>query len=94
MKYSKICATKFLGIAVGFSLAALMPISALAQAVIQSVIGSVQNGVDVVRVDFAEPLSAVPTGFSIQSPPRIALDFPEASNATGKNVFEINQGNV
>jgi type IV pilus assembly protein PilQ len=57
-------------------------------------VGSVQNGVDVVRIDFSEPLKFVPTGFSIQSPPRIALDFPDASNATGKNVFEVNQGNV
>ncbi|WP_242421512.1 type IV pilus secretin family protein [Acidovorax sp. Root267] len=71
-----------------------MPMGALAQTIIQSVVGSVQNGVDVVRIDFAEPLRAVPTGFAIQSPPRIALDFTDTSNSSGKSVFEVNQGNV
>jgi len=94
MKYSKIYAVKVCRIAVGLLFAILTPLEAFAQIVIQSVIGSVQNSVDVVRIDFAEPLKIVPTGFSIQSPPRIALDFPDASNATGKNVFEVNQGNV
>ncbi|MBO1006249.1 MULTISPECIES: type IV pilus secretin family protein [Acidovorax] len=94
MKYLKIYPSKICQIAVGFTFAVLTPISAFAQVVVQSVVGSVQNGVDVVRIDFSEPLKSVPTGFSIQSPPRIALDFPNASNATGKNIFEVNQGNV
>ena len=94
MKYLKIYPSKICQIAVGFTFAVLTPISVFAQVVVQSVMGSVQNGVDVVRIDFSEPLKSVPTGFSIQSPPRIALDFPDASNATGKNVFEVNQGNV
>lgn len=94
MKYLKIYPSKICQIAAGFIFAVLMPISVFAQVVVQSVVGSVQNGVDVVRIDFSEPLKSVPTGFSIQSPPRIALDFPDASNATGKNVFEVNQGNV
>jgi len=94
MKYSKIYATKICRIAVGASFAVLTPIGAMAQTVIQSVVGSVQNGVDVVRIEFAEPLRVVPTGFAIQSPPRIALDFIDASNASGKNIFEVNQGNI
>lgn len=94
MKYLKIYPSKICQIAVGLTFAVLTPISVFAQVVVQSVMGSVQNGVDVVRIDFSEPLKSVPTGFSIQSPPRIALDFPDASNATGKNVFEVNQGNV
>lgn len=76
MKYSKIYNAKICRLAVGASLALLLPLNVLAQVVIQSVSGSTQNGVDMVRVDFAEPLQAVPTGFAIQSPPRIALDFP------------------
>jgi type IV pilus assembly protein PilQ len=94
MKYLKIYPSKICRIAAGLTFAVLTPISVFAQIVVQSVVGSVQNGVDVVRIDFSEPLKTVPTGFSIQSPPRIALDFPDASNATGKNVFEVNQGNV
>jgi len=36
----------------------------------------------------------VPTGFSIKSPARIALDFPGVSNAMGRSKIEINQGNL
>lgn len=94
MKYLKIDMTRIYRILGGVSIAILVPVSSYAQTVIQSVAGSMQNGVDVVRIEFSEPLPALPTGFAIQSPPRIALDFPSASNATGKNVFDVNQGNV
>lgn len=94
MKYLKIDMARIYRILGGVSIAILVPVSSYAQTVIQSVAGSMQNGVDVVRIDFSEPLSALPTGFAIQSPPRIALDFPSATNATGKNVFDVNQGNV
>lgn len=78
----------------GVSLTLIGSAGAWAQATIQAVTGSVINGVDVIRLDFAQPISTLPTGFSIQSPARIALDFPGATNATGKTVFEINQGNL
>lgn len=68
--------------------------TAMAQIAIESLSSSVQAGLDVVRIELSEPLSAVPTGFATQSPARIALDFPGASNATGYSVVEINQGNV
>ncbi|WP_353399292.1 type IV pilus secretin PilQ [Hydrogenophaga sp. 5NK40-0174] len=65
-----------------------------AQNAIQSVTGSVQSGVEVIRIETAEPLSAVPTGFTIQSPARISLDFPGLVNAVGSNSVDINQGNM
>ena len=61
---------------------------------IQSVTGSVQGGVEVIRIDLSEPLTAVPTGFSIQAPARIALDFPGIANAMGRNAVEMNLGNL
>ena len=67
---------------------------AWAQATIESVSGSLQGGTEVVRVELSQPLGADPTGFSIQSPARIALDFPGTTNATGKSVLELNQGNL
>ncbi|MEP6701513.1 MAG: type IV pilus secretin PilQ [Betaproteobacteria bacterium] len=36
-----------------------------------------------------EPLAAAPAGFSINNPPRIALDFPATANATGKSMQDI-----
>ena len=42
----------------------------------------------------SEPLAAVPAGFTVQAPPRIALDLPGVTNALGKSTVEINQGNL
>jgi type IV pilus assembly protein PilQ len=61
---------------------------------IQAVTGSVQGGAEVIRIDFSEPISAVPTGFSIQTPARIALDFPGIGNAMGRNAVDMNLGNL
>lgn len=65
-----------------------------AQTAIESVTGSVQSGAEVVRIDLSQPLAALPTGFAIQSPARIALDFPGVANAMGRSTIEINQGNL
>ncbi len=55
---------------------------------------SQQGGADVVRIDLSAPLAAVPTGFSVQTPPRVALDLPLVVNGVGKPVIDINQGNL
>lgn len=61
---------------------------------IQSVSGSMQGGVEVIRIEMAEQLTAVPTGFSIQTPARIALDFPGVSNTMGRSTVDLNMGNL
>ncbi|MDE2606174.1 MAG: type IV pilus secretin PilQ [Burkholderiales bacterium] len=61
---------------------------------VQNVTGSLQGGQEVVRVEFSEPLTAVPTGFATQSPARIALDVPGATNAMGRSAVDINVGNL
>ena len=65
-----------------------------AQNAIEAVAASIQGGVEVVRIDLTQALTAVPAGFIIQSPARIALDFPGVGNNTGRNALEINQGNI
>jgi len=94
MKHSKKYFSKICQWAIGVSLA--LPLSSVvqAQAVLQSVVGSVQNGTDVVRIEFTEPLQELPTGFSVQSPPRIALDLPGVTNGSGRGAFDVNQGNL
>lgn len=67
---------------------------AFAQNAIQSLTGSVQSGAEVIRIETAEPLSAVPSGFTIQSPARIALDFPGVVNGIGRSALDIGQGNI
>jgi type IV pilus assembly protein PilQ len=72
----------------------LASIGAQAQTAIEAISGSVQGGSEIVKIDLTQALSALPAGFSIQSPARIALDFPGVSNAIGRSAVEINQGNV
>jgi type IV pilus assembly protein PilQ len=67
---------------------------AYAQNAIESVAASIQGGVEIVRIELAQPLSAVPTGFTIQTPARVALDFPGVNNGMGRSTVEINQGNL
>ena len=53
-----------------------------------------QNGVLNLRLMFKEPLRAVPQGFSVASPARIALDFPNTMNGTGKSSQTFNEGDL
>ncbi len=73
---------------------ALTTVWAQAQNAIQSLTGGVQGGVEVIRINTAQPLTAVPTGFTIQAPARIALDFPGVANAIGRSTVDINEGNL
>jgi type IV pilus assembly protein PilQ len=74
-------------------LAVLAPL-AWAQTAIEAVTGSMQGGGEYVRIDLSKALDVVPTGFTIQSPARIALDFPGVTNAMGRSTVEINEGNL
>jgi len=67
---------------------------AWAQTQIRSINTSQQAGVDVVRIELSEPLQSVPNGFTIQTPPRIAIDLPGVTNGLGRSAVEINQGNL
>ncbi len=73
---------------------AMLTVCSYAQTAIESVSGSVQGGTEVIRIDLSQPLRAIPSGFSIQSPARIALDFPGVSNAMGRSTVDVNQGNL
>lgn len=82
--YKRVCAAFLL------SLSGLV----FAQPSIEAVTGSMQGGGEVVKIDLSQALKALPTGFAIQSPARIALDFPGVANAMGRSTVEINQGNL
>lgn len=86
--------TKWRVAALAFVLAAASPVVALAQGVIQSITSSQQSGSEVVRIEMSKPLAAVPAGFAIQAPPRIAIDLPGVTNGLGRPSVEVNQGNL
>ena len=67
---------------------------AWSQGAIQAITSSQQAGAEVIRVELSEALAAVPAGFTVQAPPRIAIDLPGVTSALGKPMVEINQGNL
>ncbi len=70
------------------------PAWAQAPNAIEAVSGSVQGGAEVIRIDLTEALTVVPTGFTIQTPARIALDFPGVGNSMGRSAVDLNLGNL
>ncbi|MDO5289139.1 MAG: type IV pilus secretin PilQ [Pseudomonadota bacterium] len=74
--------------------ATVVSVVAYAQGSIESVTASIQAGAEIVRIDFTEPLVGIPAGFVVQSPARIALDFPGVASGLKSGVVELNQGNV
>ncbi|MBI3347584.1 MAG: type IV pilus secretin PilQ [Burkholderiales bacterium] len=78
----------------GFALACLATPAAWAQTQIRAINTSQQAGVEVVRIELSEPLAAIPAGFTLQTPPRIAIDLPGVVNAIGRSEVDINQGNL
>ena len=81
--------------ATGFALVALGAAALVhAQNAIESVTSSMQSGSEVVRIDLTQPLAVPPTGFAIQTPARIALDFQGVTNAIGRSAVDVNQGNL
>jgi type IV pilus assembly protein PilQ len=79
------------GLALGLFLCAL---TARAENVIQAIQATQQGSSDVLRIELSEPLAAVPGGFTIQTPPRIAIDLPGVGTALERSSIEMNQGNV
>ena len=69
--------------------------AAYAQNSIESVNVSPQSGGKiVVRVGLKEALATPPAGFTVNNPPRLAFDFANTSNALGKNVQDVSDGDV
>src|SRR5262245_11136414 len=80
----------------------LLLCAGVGQSVAQTAARNVLQKVDVaaagdqitVRINFAEPLKAVPAGFSITNPNRIVLDFPATDNALQSQDLATSRGYV
>ena len=76
-------------------LAAAIQVQAQTRNVLESVsASSLQGGKVLVKVNFKEALTAVPPGFTVTNPPRIAIDLPNTTNGTGKSAIEISEGDI
>ncbi len=80
--------------ALALSTCMLLPLQAWAQNSIKSINSVQQAGTEVVRIELAQPLTELPRGFTVQTPPRIAIDLPGVSNDLGRSLVEVNQGNL
>jgi len=65
-----------------------------AQNSISALSASAGNGVTVIKVELTQPLARLPAAFTINTPPRIAFDFPNTANGLGKSVQDFSQGNL
>ncbi|MCV2359486.1 type IV pilus secretin PilQ [Paucibacter sp. TC2R-5] len=81
-----------IGVAALFSV--LLATQAQAQISIRSINSVQQAGVEVVRIEMSQPLTELPKGFTVQTPPRIAIDLPGVVNGIGRSLVEVNQGNL
>ena len=61
---------------------------------IEAINAAPQGAEIAVRIDFKEPLTAPPTGFSVAKPAKIAFDFPSISNALGKSSLVLKEGDL
>src|ERR1700712_568678 len=94
MKQVQTTATKWLRAASLTLLTLGAAVAVHAQNAIEAVNSSMQSGSEVIRVDLTQPLTAPPAGFAIQTPARIALDFPGVTNGIGRSSIDVNQGNL
>lgn len=61
---------------------------------IESVTANQQGANVIVKIALQNPLSKTPIGFAISNPARIAIDFPDAANGTGKSAIDFNIGDL
>lgn len=57
-------------------------------------VGGIGNGTTIIKVELAQPLVNLPTGFTINTPPRIVFDFPDTANGLGKSVQDFAEGGL
>ena len=94
MRREQLAAGRWLRVMGAGMLALCAAMAAHAQNAIESVTSSTQSGTELIRIDLSAPLAAVPNGFVVQSPARIALDFPGVTNGMGRSTVDVNQGNL
>jgi type IV pilus assembly protein PilQ len=77
-----------------FMLLAVAPAHAQSNAIEAVNVSPQPGGRVVVRVTLKQPPANPPAGFTVNNPPRIALDFAGTSNAMGKNAHDVPEGDL
>jgi type IV pilus assembly protein PilQ len=84
---------KLLGLLIAFGIFGLQA-QAGTQNSISSLSVSTDIGTTIIKVELKQPLASLPPGFTINTPPRIAFDFPNTANGLGKSVQDFNEGDL
>lgn len=73
----------------------LFSVSAFAETnSIESITTNQQGANVIVKITLKNPITKAPIGFAITNPARIALDFADTTNGTGKSLFDISIGDL
>src|SRR4030067_605793 len=57
-------------------------------------VSSAGGGATVIKVELSPPLANPHAAFTINTPPRIAFDFPNTTNGLGKSVQDFTEGDL
>lgn len=87
-------AMQMLGLLIAFGLCGAQAQAEAQNSITALNVSSPGDGTTVIKVELAQPLANVPAGFTINTPPRIALDFPNTANALGKSAQDFNEGDL
>lgn len=85
---------RLLGLFIAFGMLGMQAQAAEQNSITALNVSSVADGTTVIKVELAQPLANAPVGFTINTPPRIALDFPNTANGLGKSVQDFNEGDL
>ncbi|MHB9117069.1 MAG: type IV pilus secretin PilQ [Burkholderiales bacterium] len=91
-----VCASLLLSISVAPTMAAPLEVAAnhTGNRIENVDYATLPDGKQVIKLGLKQPLQALPPGFALNNPPRIALDFPGTANGLGQDTITINQGTL
>jgi len=88
------CMARWLGLFFIFGMLGVQAQAGEQNSIISLKASSAGDGTTIIKVELAQPLANVPAGFAINTPPRIALDFPNTANGLGKSAQDFADGDL
>ena len=85
---------RLLGLFIAFSMLSAQAQAGEQNSIISLNASSAGDGTTILKVELAQPLANAPAGFTISTPPRIALDFPNTANGLGKSTQDFAEGDL
>lgn len=87
-------ALRFLGLGVVLVGLSVQALAADSNSINGLSVSSSSDGSMVMKIELLKPLTELPAGFTINSPPRIAFDFPNTANGLGKSVQDFTENGL